>query len=62
MAQQQEEEIALLKDEVCILKGEKKRPIFKPSKLDKNTELDRTSKPPSKNAPDPAKRKRPKTW
>ncbi|RLJ22433.1 hypothetical protein DJ031_00915 [bacterium endosymbiont of Escarpia laminata] len=38
--QQQDEEIALLKDEVNILKGEKKRPVFKGSKLDKNTEPD----------------------
>jgi FtsZ-binding cell division protein ZapB len=36
--QQQDEEIQLLKDEVRILKGEKKRPTFKPSKLDKETE------------------------
>jgi len=36
--QQQDEEIALLKDEVNILKGEKKRPIFKGSKLDKKTD------------------------
>ena len=34
----QDEEIALLKDEVRVLKGEKKRPIFKPSQLDKKTE------------------------
>ena len=33
--QRQEEEIQQLKDEVAILKGEKKRPRFKPSKLDK---------------------------
>lgn len=41
--QQQDEEIALLKDEVNILKGEKKRPVFKGSKLDKNTEPDNSS-------------------
>jgi len=35
---QQDEEIQLLKDEIRILKGEKKRPTFKPSKLDKDTE------------------------
>lgn len=34
---QQDEEIAHLKDEINILKGEKKRPKFKPSKLDKET-------------------------
>ncbi len=46
--QQQDEEIALLKDEINILKGEKKRPVFKGSKLDKNTESDQSSKPPPK--------------
>lgn len=35
LIQKQSEEIEQLKDEVRILKGEKKRPIFKPSKLDK---------------------------
>lgn len=38
--QQQDEEIAQLKDEINILKGEKKRPEFKGSKLDKQTEPD----------------------
>ena len=38
--QLQDEEIAQLKDEVNILKGEKKRPQFKPSKLDKQTPCD----------------------
>lgn len=32
---QQDEAIQLLKDEVRILKGEKKRPTFKPSQLNK---------------------------
>jgi len=32
--QRQEEEIQQLKDEIAVLKGEKKRPRFKPSKLD----------------------------
>lgn len=36
--QKQEEEIALLKDEIRILKGGKKRPQFKPSKMDAGTE------------------------
>jgi Transposase IS66 family len=36
--QKQEEEIALLKDEIRILKGGKKRPHFKPSKMDEQTE------------------------
>jgi hypothetical protein len=35
--QKQEEEIAQLKDEVRVLKGEKKRPRFKPSKMDEET-------------------------
>src|SRR5882757_5676939 len=38
--QKQEEEIALLKDEVRVLKGEKKRPRFKPSKMDEETDKD----------------------
>ena len=33
-----EESVAGLKDEINILKGEKKRPEFKPSKLDKSTD------------------------
>jgi Transposase IS66 family len=32
---QQEEQIAQLQDEIAVLKGEKKRPRFKPSQLDK---------------------------
>ena len=36
--QEQDEEIARLKDEVSILKGEKRRPKFKGSKLDSETE------------------------
>jgi hypothetical protein len=36
--QHQSEEIAALKDEVKVIKGEKKRPVFKPSKLDKKTD------------------------
>ena len=32
--QHQEEEIQRLKDEISVLKGEKKRPTFKPSKMD----------------------------
>lgn len=35
--QKQQEEITTLKDEVRVLKGEKKRPKFKPSKLDEST-------------------------
>lgn len=36
--QQQGEEIERLKDDINILKGEKKRPVFKASKLDKETD------------------------
>lgn len=57
--QQQDEEIALLKDEVNILKGEKKRPVFKGSKLDKNTEPDSSSEAPSTKRP--GSRKKSKT-
>src|ERR1700687_1530099 len=35
--QKQEEEIAHLKDEVRVLKGQKKRPHFKPSNMDEET-------------------------
>lgn len=38
--QQQDEEIAYLKDEINILKGEKKRPKFKPSKMEQKTSDD----------------------
>jgi hypothetical protein len=37
-ARRQEEEIGKLKDEISVLKGEKARPVFKPSKLDEKTE------------------------
>ncbi len=51
--QLQTEEIARLKDEINILKGEKKRPVFKPSKLDKQTDKQKnfnqgSCKPPKK--------------
>lgn len=45
--QKQEEEIAHLKDEVRVLKGQKKRPRFKPSKMEEKTdaaEADRSEK------------------
>jgi len=56
--QQQDEEIALLKDEINILKGEKKRPVFKGSKLDKNTKSNHSSKTSSKKRPGSGKRKK----
>ena len=55
--QQQAEEIALLKDEVNILKGEKKRPVFKGSKLDKQSGPEKPSEQPKKRAGS-AKRKK----
>jgi len=59
--QQQEEEIQHLKDEVAVLKGEKKRPKFKPSKLDQEAgEAGKAPKKPS-DGPHPGSRKRNKT-
>lgn len=52
--QKQQEEITILKDEVRILKGEKKRPKFKASKLDVSTN-DETS-----NSKDNKKPKKPR--
>jgi transposase IS66 family protein len=40
--QKQDEEIAQLKDEVRVLKGQKKRPQFKPSKMDEQTDKDQS--------------------
>lgn len=59
--QQQDEEIALLKDDINILKGEKKRPVFKGSKLDKNTESDQSSNQPLKKRPGSSKKKKTQT-
>jgi hypothetical protein len=56
--QQQDEEIALLKDDINILKGEKKRSVFVGSKLDKKTEPDQPSKSPSKKRPGSYKKKK----
>jgi len=41
--QQPAEEIVRLKDEVTILKGDKKRPTFQPGKLDKQIDTKMTS-------------------
>ena len=43
-AQKQEEEIRLLKDEIKVLKGEKKRPKFKPSKMEEKTKKKKKKK------------------
>ena len=40
--QKQDEEIAQLKDEVRVLKAQKKRPQFKPSKMDEQTDKDQS--------------------
>jgi len=56
--QQQDEEIAQLKDEINILKGEKKRPVFKGSKLDKQTAAKKASKQRSKQRAGSSKRKK----
>ena len=56
----QAEEIAILKDEISVLKGQKKRPVFKPSKLDKSTD-DEADSETEKNTSDnkrPGSRKR----
>jgi FtsZ-binding cell division protein ZapB len=54
--QKQEEEIALLKDEIRILKGGKKRPLFKPSKMDEQTEEHRRGADPDQRRPGSDKR------
>ena len=58
--QRQEEQIQQLKDEVAILKGEKKRPKFKPSKLDPKTDQDDIA-PTDKAGKRPGSKKRSKT-
>jgi len=55
--QLQTEEIARLKDEINILKGEKKRPVFKPSKLDAQTDKQKNS---DQDSSKPSKKKRAK--
>lgn len=44
----QQEKIAELKDENRMLKGQKKRPVFKPSKLDALTAKDEQTAPAKK--------------
>lgn len=55
---QQDEQIARLKDEIAVLKGEKKRPQFKPSQLDKNAGQDEGA---SREGKRPGSAKRSKT-
>ena len=59
--QHQDEEIAHLKDEIAVLKGEKKRPKFKPSKLDKETEKDQAEDEEGAQGKRPGSQKKPKT-
>lgn len=63
--QQQDEEIAYLKDEINILKGEKKRPGFKPSKMDQKSDSDSDDDDPKgappKKRPGSSKRSKKKT-
>ena len=56
----QEEEIGRLKDEIAVLKKQKKRPKIKPSKMDDNTGGDDTGNPGSRR-PQPHKRTTKKT-
>ena len=56
--QHHSEEIALLKDEINILKGEKKRPVFKGSKLDQLTNIATIPEKIPKKRPSSAKRKK----
>ena len=57
----QEEEIGRLKDEIAVLKGEKKRPRFKPSKLDQEAGKDTRGKEKAGKGKRPGSRKKPKT-
>ena len=57
----QKEEIQILKDEVQVLKGEKKRPKFKPSKLDASTGDESKKNTPDNKRPGSGKRSKNKT-
>ncbi len=59
--QRQDEEIAQLKDEIAVLKGEKKRPKFKPSKLDKESGKDQAEDKEQGQGKRPGSRKKSKT-
>jgi hypothetical protein len=59
--QRQEEEIGLLKDEIAVLKGEKKRPRFKASKLDKEAGKPADGQRKETEGKRPGSKKRPKT-
>jgi hypothetical protein len=55
--QKQQEDIELMKDEIRILKGEKKRPIFTPSKLDESTNDDLEEATDKENKTEPSGKK-----
>ncbi len=59
--QRQEEQIGQLKDEIAVLKGEKKRPRFKPSKLDEKAGEEDPKGDDSKPTKRPGSEKRAKT-
>ena len=53
----QQEQISQLKDEIRVLKGQKKRPVIKPSKLDAQTTADEQTAPSANKASAPVKKK-----
>ena len=46
----QQEQISQLKDEIRVLKGQKKRPVIKPSKLGAQTTADEQTAPSAKKS------------
>ena len=53
----QQEQISQLKDEIRVLKGQKKRPVIKPSKLDVQTTTDEPTAPSANKASATVKKK-----
>ena len=53
----QQEQISQLKDEIRVLKGQKKRPVIKPSKLDAQTANDGHTVPPANKSSAAVKKK-----
>lgn len=53
----QKEQISQLKDEIRVLKGQKKRPVIKPSKLDVQTTTDEPTAPSANKASATVKKK-----